>query len=121
MNLKEYIKILKRKLLRNLPSLSPYTKLRASLNEENRLIFQQDRSSVHMAKSEIKHFDTQGPPNSPDLNLIESVGSHLKSQLKRSYKNRKELEKDIIYQSLIIYLERIYKIFIIGYVIEFLL
>jgi len=35
------------------------------------------------------------PPKSPDLNLIESVWSELKSNLKRTYENRQDLEEDI--------------------------
>jgi len=96
-----YEGILKRRLLRNFPALSPYTVQGAMLDSSDRLIFQQDGARVHTANDVLKYFHEREievlefPPKSPDLNLIEGVWGELKAQLKRSYKDPQELLEDI--------------------------
>lgn len=96
-----YLKMLKRKLLRNIPNLHPKN---SGGEEKNRLIFQQDGASIHRSSTINEYFEERGiellswPPKSPDLSLIESVWAYLKSKLKRSYDSREELEEDIIEQ-----------------------
>ena len=98
MNAIVYLDILKRRLLKNYPALSPNTKKGAGLN---RLLYQHDGSKVHDAKL-IKDYFAQKeiqvirkPPKSPDLNPIETIWSQLKSKLKRTYKTRDGLIEDI--------------------------
>ena len=96
-----YEDILKKRLLRNFPALSPYTVQGAELDSGERLIFQQDGARVHKANNVLKYFHERDieilefPPKSPDLNLIEGVWDELKAQLKRSYKDPQELLEDI--------------------------
>lgn len=93
-----YVDILKRRLLRNLPALSPQTKKGASMD---RLIYQHDGAGIHTSFQVQSYFQSREitilpwPPRSPDLNLIEAVWSQLKYKLRRSYNNREELVKDI--------------------------
>jgi len=68
----------------------------------HRLIYQQDGATAHTAESiksylkerEIEVLDW--PAQSPYLNLIKSVWSKLKGNLKRTYGDVGELEEDIV-------------------------
>ncbi len=94
----DYLLMLKKRLLKNLPNLNPNNR---KGTENNRLIFQQDGASIHTSQCIIEYFEERGiellswPPKSPDLSLIESVWAYLKDKLRRSYDNREELEEDI--------------------------
>jgi transposase len=98
MNGRVYLDILKRRLLKNYPALSPQTKRGAGMK---RLIYQHDGSKVHGEKNVTSYFTSKEievikwPAKSPDLNLIEAVWSQLKYKLKRSYQNKEELVEDI--------------------------
>ena len=95
-----YLGILKRRLLKNYPALSPKTKKGASMN---RLLYQHDGSKVHKATLIMDYFEEreiqviEWPPKSLDLNPIETIWSQLKSKLKRTYDTREELVKDICF------------------------
>lgn len=94
-----YVDILKRRLLRDFPALSPYTVHGAELSNSDRSILQNDGAKVHKIKDVFKYFndrDIQGlefSPKSPDFNLIEGVWGELKSQFKRSYKDPRNWSK----------------------------
>lgn len=93
-----YLNLLKRRLLRNLPALSPKSKRGATMD---RLLYQHDQATSHTAKIVQDYFQEKQievinwPPKSPDLNLIEAVWSQLKYKLKRVYKDYEELVEDV--------------------------
>ena len=93
-----YLALLQRRLLRNLPQLNPTS---PKSKDSESLIFQQDGASIHTTSEVLKYFKEHNievlswPTKSPDLNLIESVWSVLKNKLKRSYSSREELVEDI--------------------------
>ena len=94
-----YLDILKRRLLRNFPTLHPD---RAQSKGVDPLIYQHDGATSHTALAVKAYFDQRDiqvldwPAKSPDINLIEPVWARLKKGLKRSYNSRKELIEDIM-------------------------
>jgi len=102
MNSTTYLDILKRRLLRNFPTSRAESPLCAKYS---RLIYQRDGATAHTASVITAYFEYKEievldwPPKSPDLNLIESVWSQLKANLKISYKGSEELKEDIIRSS----------------------
>ncbi len=95
LNSTKFLDILKKRLLRNLPSLRNSSPLDL---DDSQLLFQQDNSRVHTASRIKAYFEDRAiyvlpwPPKSSDLNLIEHVWARLKDSLKRSYISREELE-----------------------------
>jgi len=113
MNSATYLEILKRRLLRNFPTL---TKSPLCF-KYHRLIYQQDGTTAHTAESTKSYFKEREievldwPVQSPNLNLIESVWSKLKGNLRRTYEDVEELEEDIVrsYESIdCFYIQNLY-------------
>ena len=99
MGFQTYLDILKKRLLKNFPTLRPCV---AELKGVESLIYQHDGAKAHIASNVNSYFREREIEildwlaKFPDLNLIESVWSKLKSQLKKSYEDREELIEDII-------------------------
>ena len=99
MNAESYVTILKKRLLKNFPTLRPCI---AELKGVDPLIYQHDGAAPHTASIVNTYFSEREieviswPPVSPDLNLIESIWSVLKSKLKKTYVSREDLIEDII-------------------------
>ena len=65
------------------------------------VVFQQDNTSPHISKKTRAWFDTamsehnfvkmEWPPNSPDMNPMENLWAHLKTELHRRYPDTKTL------------------------------
>jgi len=101
MKSKDYLNLLKRRLLKTLPTLKPAN---VKGKGSKPLIFQQDVASIHTTEAIFTYFEERDievlpwPAKSPDISLIESVWSALKDKLKRSYNDVEELKEDIEYQ-----------------------
>lgn len=67
--------------------------------DPEKFIFQQDNASVHTAKSTMSYIKKSNiplmewPPNSPDINIIETVWSYLKDQLNKYTEDVKTLKE----------------------------
>jgi transposase len=99
MTSERYLDILRRKLMRNLPTLNP---VNVKGKDSKPLIWQQDGASYHVTDEVYRVLGKRNitilpwPPKSPDLNLIESVWALLKNRLKNSYETREDLVEDIV-------------------------
>ena len=94
----DYLSLLKRRLLKNLPTLNPKN---VKDKDSEALIFQQDGASIHTTPMIFDYFEERNievlswPAKSPNLSLIENVWCALKDKLKRSYDCNEDLIEDI--------------------------